>query len=194
MRKKLLYTKNQKYCGSQRVTHALTFGGNQIQPVIRREFPGKGYHHFVTRKDINAFIGLLPEWPIISRGLSEVLLARGERGCDGWYTGRVLGISAWESDLWREVPPDYYLEHKALFSRLGVQCKKQGFFYLCRFTILTVKAFQLLHVFLHELGHHYDRITTKKMREASRGEMFAEQYANRYQEIVWRRYVDLFGL
>ena len=39
------------------------------------------------------------------------------------------------------------------------------------------RAFQLLHVFLHELGHHHDLITTRRQLRGGRGEAYAERYA-----------------
>ena len=162
--------------------------------TIDRVAPGKGFRHFLLKKDILSFIELLPQWSGLSRGLTQIVLARGEAGCDGWYGGNVLAINAWERDLWRVVPPDYYSNHCLLFASLGVECIKQGRNYLCKFSITAVRAFQLLHVFLHELGHHYDKITTKKKLDVSRGELFAEQYAARYGELIWQRYIERFGL
>ena len=161
---------------------------------ISRESPGKGFRHFLLKKDIISFIELLPEWTRISNGLSAVLLAKGEPGCDGWYSGTIVAISAWERNLWRILPPDYYLDHERILKRLGVETIKAGRQYVCKFNASTIRAFQLLHVFLHELGHHYDKITTKSMKEASRGEAFAEEYARRYEEVIWKRYIDRFGI
>ena len=50
-----------------------------------------------------------------------------------------------------------------------------------------------MHVFLHELGHHHDRITTRSMQTPSRGEGYAEEYAHRYGEQMWQKYFDVFG-
>lgn len=161
---------------------------------IHREPPGKGFRHFLTKKDIFVFIDLLPEWPILSSGLVKILLARGEDGCDGWYDGSVVAINAWERNLWRVVPTDYFRVHHSIFIRLGVEIVKQGQGYLCKFEVSTIKAFQLLHVFLHELGHHYDKMTTRSKREASRGEHFAEEYARCYEALIWRRYFEYADL
>jgi hypothetical protein len=50
-----------------------------------------------------------------------------------------------------------------------------------------------MHVLLHELGHHHDRITTRSQRDAARGESYAEAYAMRYVEALWHRYFSEFG-
>ncbi|MFP4163589.1 MAG: hypothetical protein ACLFQB_07210 [Chitinispirillaceae bacterium] len=163
-------------------------------PVVDRENPGKGFRHFLTKKDIYSFVEILPEWEKISKGLRAVVLCAGEQGVDGWHTRSIVAINAWEEDCWRSVPVDYYHIHKYLFSRLRVPCLKKGQQYQCRFTPDTVKAFQLLHVFLHELGHHHDRMTTRRRKESSRGEAFAEKYALRFGDMVWDRFMDVFRL
>jgi len=55
-------------------------------------------------------------------------------------------------------------------------------------------AYQLLHIFLHELGHHCDRMSTKSRRDSGRGEPFAEEWAYRYERVLWDRYLETFGL
>jgi hypothetical protein len=161
---------------------------------IFKEIPGKGFRHFLSKKDVIKFIDLLPEWQILSRGLDSVVLAKGEAGCDGFYNGSSIALCAWERDLWRRVPPDYYQCHSHIFSRLMIECCKEGKEYLCKFTPETIRGFQLLHVFLHELGHHYDRITTKRKLVSSRGEDYAEGYAFKYESIIWKRYLDNFAV
>ena len=49
------------------------------------------------------------------------------------------------------------------------------------------------HILLHEFGHHHDRMTTKSMR-ASRGEPYAEEYARRYEALIWKDYLKVFTL
>ena len=65
--------------------------------------------------------------------------------------------------------------------------------YLCKFTEAQARAYQLLHILLHELGHH-DRITTKSQKRASRGEPYAEAYALTYEAKIWDVYQRRFGL
>ncbi len=66
--------------------------------------------------------------------------------------------------------------------------------YRCDFTNSKIRAYQLLHILLHELGHHHDRMTTKYQQQSSRGERFAERYALNYADRIWERYLDEFGL
>ena len=49
-----------------------------------------------------------------------------------------------------------------------------------------------MHILLHELGHHHDRITTRSKVRASRGDSYAEQYALRYADRIWDEYFRVF--
>jgi hypothetical protein len=65
---------------------------------------------------------------------------------------------------------------------------------MCKFTKEKVRAFQLLHIFLHELGHHYDSIHLPQKGFTVRGESFAEGYAIKYEQIIWERYRETFKM
>lgn len=65
--------------------------------------------------------------------------------------------------------------------------------YLCKFTVESVKAYQLVHIFLHELGHHYDSINAPKKGFLVRGDSYAEQYASKHWDTIWERYKKKFG-
>jgi hypothetical protein len=49
-----------------------------------------------------------------------------------------------------------------------------------------------MHILPHELGHHYDLITSLRQRRAGRGESYAEAYALRALEDVWPIYARRF--
>lgn len=184
--------RNFKRQSLNRSVKEVSISSKNRELIIRREPPGKGFRHFLTRKIVSSFIELLPQWNDITQGLDYILLARAEPGCDGWYDGKVVAISAWEQDCWRSVPSDYYAEHKLVLKRLDVETVKIGQNYLCKFNPSSVKAFQLLHVLLHELGHHFDRISSSSKRDSSRGELYAEKYATSYEELIWKSYGDRF--
>jgi len=50
----------------------------------------------------------------------------------------------------------------------------------------------LLHVFLHELGHHYDRSRQKHLG-ATKGEQYAETFAVSRFSLLFPEYVRVFG-
>ncbi|MGC4114396.1 MAG: hypothetical protein QM765_07250 [Myxococcales bacterium] len=161
----------------------------QLNVVIDREAAGRGYRHLLRKDDVRRFIALLPDWKELSVGLNAILLARGNRGLDGWQDQGVVGLCAWERELWREADADYLADHADLFERLGVP-RTGG---RLEFTESSARAYQLLHILLHELGHHRDDMTTRS-RRGSRGEGFAEQYALQYEKVIWNRFLDEFGL
>src|SRR3954453_14700533 len=88
-------------------------------------------------------------------------------------------------------------EHREFMEELrelGVRLRsgaRAGDFEL-RWTEDQARASQLLHILPHELGHHYDRITSRKGRRAGRGEPYAEAYANRVLEEIWPAYLRAF--
>ena len=92
----------------------------QPTPLIDRQRPGKGYRHVLKQRDIETFIGLLPDWNELSKGLNAIVLAPGEYSIGGWHTPGVVAVCAWEADLWIDYAIGHYEEHKPIFDRLGV--------------------------------------------------------------------------
>lgn len=163
-------------------------------PFIDRQKPGKGHRHLLRKRDIQWFCSLLPDWDELSRGLNAIVLATHDEGMDGWHHHGVVAVCAWTEDLWNTVSTAYFEAHRDIFERLEVPCEKRGDRFLCKFNEHQARAYQLLHVLLHELGHHHDRMTTRSRRAAARGEGYAEQYARRYEAQIWGRYQRLFQL
>jgi hypothetical protein len=165
------------------------------EPAVHRLKPGFGYRHILRQKDVVEFVRLLPEWEELSRGLNAITLAPGRWNCDGWYRPGVVAVCAWNRALRTEISAPWYAEHKELFERLEVPCEQtaEGW-YLCWFTEPAIRAYQLLHILLHELGHHHDRMTTRSLAFAPRGEGYAEAYAWKHEQEVWDRYLSTFGL
>ncbi|MEN6489011.1 MAG: hypothetical protein ABFD66_09040 [Smithella sp.] len=161
--------------------------------VIDREKPGVGHKHIIKRKDIIEFIKLLPEWNELSKDLNAIVLSKASPFADGrCYSEGVIKIGAWPKDLWVSCTPEYFSGHKDIFDKLNLKYEKVGNMYLCKFDESQVRAYQLLHIFLHELGHHHDRITTKSKRRSSRGEAYAEEYARKYESLIWTDYFNRF--
>jgi len=177
-------------------SHSVTFNywdHDPGYPVIDRQRPGEGHRHLLNKADVQRFIDILPDWAELSKGLKAIILAEDE-DLYGWHNEGVIGICAWEKDLWQEYTDMFYQEHQAVLERLGVEVEAlpSGDFE-CRFTENQVKAFQLLHILLHELGHHHDRMSTRSKR-SSRGEPYAEAYALEHMDAIWESYVSRFPL
>lgn len=158
------------------------------------EDPGKGYKHFVKKRDIILFLGILPNREEIDIEFDAILLARGENDVDGWYNNGIIAICAWEKEMTREYNLEYFEAHKAIFDKLYVKYEFKKSYVRCDFTENQIKAYLLLHIFLHELGHHHDRVNTKSKKKCARGEKYAESYAFKYENIIWNKYFELFTL
>ena len=135
--------------------------------VIDRQSPGRGCRHVVTKKDLLALIDLIPEWPRYSVRLERIVLAPRDESADGYHafyheeeTGAIY-LNAWPEDLWVTLVPIYFEAHKEILDKLGVTTTPSENGTTCHFTEAQARAFTLLHVFMHELGHHFDRIHQK---------------------------------
>ncbi|MDB5294186.1 MAG: hypothetical protein JWO31_169 [Phycisphaerales bacterium] len=161
---------------------------------VFRKNPGPTLRHFVQVRHVRAFVEILPDWTTLSAGLNAILLAPPPRpGVDGFHRPGLVAICAQPRNPHWVVTDERYVDaHRDLFDRLGVPIESTPDGHALRFTEQTLRAYQLLHVLLHELGHHHDRMTTRSKREASRGEPFAELYARSHGDRIWARYFDLF--
>ena len=167
-------------------------GGSQRYPAFDRRRPREGYRHLLKRRDLEHFIDLLPDWDDLAVGLEAVVLDDDEGM--GWHDTGSVGICAWDDDLWwTGADPDFVAEHRDVCGLLGVDYSEDDGKWVVRWTEGQARAFQLLHVFLHELGHHYDRMTTRSKRGTARGEPYAEAYARRYFDRIWDGYLREFG-
>ena len=111
----------------------------------------------------------------------------------GYCEPALVAVCAWEKGLWHEdLCKDWYRDHVDVLDRLGVGVWKVGPRWVARWTEDQARAFQLLHVFLHELGHHHDRMTTRSERYAARGEAFAEQFAIELADEIWDDFLRVF--
>lgn len=176
------------------------YSHTQRDVLIERKRPGAGYRHLLTQKDVRTFISLLPDWLELSHGLNAIVLSPGRDTYDGYWVPGVVHICAWELSmeeevLWTQYSAEHYANHKDIFTRFGVPCEPvNGGWWLCKFNGDTVRAYQLLHILLHELGHHHDQMTSKSRTVPGRGEPYAEAYALRYEAKIWERYLETFGL
>jgi hypothetical protein len=171
------------------------YAPNRSEIVIDRQRPGVGYRHVLKTSDIYTFLDILPDWENLAIGLNAIVLATGEGGTNGWCYKGVVAICAWEEDLWHCYDPhsEFYAAHAPIFERLGVPCTalEDGNIQY-EFDENTVRAYQLLHILLHELGHHHDRMTTRSQKSAARGEPYAEAYALEHEAKIWDAYWRVF--
>lgn len=185
--------------------------------VVDRIRPAKGFRHLLRKKDIHDFVDLIADWHKVSQGIESIILDCGNHEFDGCYrhypnedTGSI-SLAAWPEELWIEYIDEHYQEHLWLLKELQVVADKvikkvevksdsastnieykEEISWLCYFNEAQAKAFTLMHVFLHELGHHVDNFRGKK-RGIAGGEEFAENYAVRRFYEIWPSYLQKFG-
>ncbi len=167
----------------------------QFETVIDRLRPGDGYRHFLTIADVRKFIDILPDWEELSHGLDAIILDEGGDAM-GWHWNGIVAICAWERELTSEWDNEFVGGHAAILDRLGVlrePMPNDSRGTLCYFDENSIKGFQLMHILLHELGHHHDRMSTRTKRHAARGERYAETYGLRYADQLWDAYFGAFN-
>ncbi len=164
--------------------------------LVRRA-PQRGYRHVVSKQDILAFIELIPEWARYSHRLERIVLSGGGDECDGYYrffhreeTGGIY-LQAWPEDLWVTWSRGHYDYHPQL-EVLGVTAEVAGDAVRCHFSETQARAFLLLHVFMHELGHHRHSLN-RRHRSTKLDEDYAEGFANRLFWDLHPAYVRAFG-
>ncbi len=156
-----------------------------------------GRRHVITKEDIWKFVRLLPDWKRLSTDLDFIYLSSitgDEDGADGWYvypTRPMIVINAWDADLTLFADPDFFRRHEKLFERLGAEVRELEYGYDCVFDEDSARAYQLLHIFLHELGHHHYLITGGRGKIAG-SEKYAETYALKMERKIWQRYCQAF--
>jgi hypothetical protein len=185
----------------------------QSQIRLVRERPREGTRHLITIAQLRQFIELLPEWDEVAIGLDAIILDAAT-DCDGWYAPGGVAICAWDHDLWWWSAEDFVDEHREVLELVdvervplgdsaeyqemsefpGIELPSPTGYVELRWTEPQARAYQLLHILPHELGHHHDRMTSRRQRTLGRGEPYAEAYANRVLHQVWPKYVRAFEL
>lgn len=170
----------------------------QLVPTIDRRRPGPGYRHVLLKRDIERFVQLIPDWSSLAVGLDVIVLAEGRIRCDGWYNRGVIGLPAWPTNMRYGVSTQWFRAHNDFLLRIEAHIeihRDDPNDIVIHWSLRTARAYQLCHVFLHELGHHRDRMSTRsKIDNAPRGEDFAEEYAWKHEMLIWEHYLAEFGL
>jgi hypothetical protein len=154
--------------------------------VVQRIRPAKGFYHAVTPTDIRRFVRLIPDWARVAEQVKAVILTPGGDDCYGRYNN--AGII--KLDAWPKNEPVFVPARKGwLLSSIGVD-HASG---LVSLQPKQAKCFLLMGTFLHELGHHVDRVNTRSRADATNGEPFAIAYEHRVQQELWPAYCCEFG-
>ena len=165
----------------------------QNEILVDRERAGKAYRHLLRKQDLYDFFELIPDWAEVSKGLDGVFLGRGDVDYLGCYHNQVITLTAWDRELfWFQATESFVEDHRSVLEGLNVPISKiKSNCFRLDFDEASAKAFQLVHVFMHELGHHVDRMTSKQRRFCGRGENFAEFWARQHEKEMLSRYLAL---
>lgn len=163
-------------------------------PRIVRRRPREGTVHVVDGKDVRRFLTMLPEWEGLVGSLSAVVLDSHNPRVDATYPFEraTITLQAWPNGYEQRWGFGHVDDHMSILSRLGVSMEEAADSVICRFTRDGARAYVLLHVLMHELGHHM-HWTTRRIRSHDRAEAIAEELALRFEWLLWQRYVDCFG-
>jgi len=176
--------------------HRHYYARPQHEIQIERSHPGSGYRHVVTVRQLRDFLDLLPDWDELAIGLEAISIWYGNTRWLGLSNPGVVVITAWDQDLWWGGVDRADLEAcRELLSLLEVEIVDDPEYGGCevRWTEAQARAFMLLDVLVHELGHHHDRMVTAG-DAAARGEPYAIAYAQRVLPEIFDAYVDRFGI
>jgi len=171
------------------------FIAEQPELVIDRKRPGEGFRHLLSHADIRRFISIVPDWEKHSQGLNGIVLATGRRGYFGCYDPGVISVGAWVDEMVIYLPDQYYEHDVAFFDCFSVpRVPDRNGWWQLDFTEETARAFLLLSVFLHELGHHNDYMNTRRRENANRGEPHANEFALELGLKLWPSYQKAFRI
>src|SRR4051794_1699487 len=94
--------------------------------VLDRESPGRDFRHVVSKRDVQVFIDIIPDWGRLSERLERIVLAGHSADCDGAHefyhreeTGAIF-LNAWRDDLWTDLTKVFFDRHAQIFETLGV--------------------------------------------------------------------------
>jgi hypothetical protein len=109
-------------------------------------------------------------------GLQAISLWSGGNDWLGISNPGVVAIAAWQQELWwPTIDPEWVNDNAEILDLLSGQAR----------------AYMLIEVLVHELGHHHDRMTTRGS-DAPRGEPYATAYAREARAKIWSDYVRRF--
>ncbi len=163
------------------------------EPIIERHRAGPSYRQVLLKRDVEVFLSLLPEWPELSKGIQAVLLTAGDPEYLGWYQTGAVAVCAWDRDISGLWTRRFVDQNQDVLGRLEVETEpRDGKTVFVDWDERSVKAYQLMHVLLPEIGLHHDQMATRTRIESSRGKQYCAHYASEHGEAIWNAYLDAF--
>ncbi len=149
---------------------------------VRTQYPGEGYRHVVTPREIRERLAALPSWMLFD--LDVVQLSRMTRKkqtfpCYGMQWGSALYLYPIESNLVEEFTrppkPSVVIESQ----QFGATWLQEGNMWYLRWTRKSIKDFYLNNILIHELGHLLDHRNASYVDRERFAEWFAMEYGYR---------------
>ena len=164
---------------------------------VVRERAGRGFRHVLRAKDVWRFVSLIDDWDRLRTGLSRIRLARGSYQF-GYHRPGVLAVRALPTHLqlsrcYLDAYACRLLEHLDVAVGTGPCDGCDRYVDVYQLTRPQARAWLLLDVFLHELGHHEDARSNRSGR-AERGERYALEFAERRWRRMWPDYSRAFDI
>lgn len=166
--------------------------------VIEKVAAGKGFTHVVSARQLERFIELIPNWSALSSRLERIVLDHGQPNYFGYHQFHhrektaTIALCAWPKELWTPLSPRFFSEHREIFETLGVSYQINLTRVTCHFSVAQARAFSLLNVFLHEVGHHHDSLRRRGVGLPGK-ERIAEEFARGLFETMLPLYQAQFG-
>lgn len=165
---------------------------------IVKTLPGRGYTHVVSQRQLEKFIELIPNWGRLSERLETIEISHGHQdyyGFHAMYRRRktaIIALCAWPKALWTPLWLPFFHQHRHILDAIGVPYHIRLTEARCLFTVAQARAFTLLHVFMHEVGHNWDALH-RRGPCLPNVEPFAEDFANSHFQLLLPLYRERFG-
>ncbi len=164
---------------------------------IIRKPAGRGFRHVVSAGQLEQFISIIPAADELLEGVERIVLGGGDSAFGWHYRSHrrkvaEIELCAWPKSLWAPMSLWYFRLHQRYFDAFNVGYSLDERPIVCRFNTAQARAFSLLHVFLHELGHHHDW-KHRRGDYLPGEEPYADEFAFRYLDQLLPLYREKFG-
>lgn len=158
----------------------------------------EGYRHVVQLPDVYRFVELIPSWSTVSNGLSALALdaygCEEQTGCHYDPGYRAIWMRPFPEAMQTTWSRRYHDVHGEFTSRLGVESvREDDRSVTLTWTLAQARAWQLLHLFLHELSVHAQFMRGGQKPRSEHDAEEAEQYAFRTAARILPAYEKALG-
>jgi len=180
-----------------RSDHLRWFPGPPGRFRVVRKPPGRQRYHPAGAEEIERFVGLIPSWEEISCDLDGVMLCAPWQeeypDTEGLYGEHAIILFSWPRQPEERFRHSFTRQLPEVAGRLSLRERRKDRDYAVTWSPSQARAYVLLFVLLHEIGHHVDWLLCRRGRYARRGESFAEDWAADCRQRIWDCFLQAFG-